>query len=128
MGQSIEITSSMIKFFQNNVLSVTDLTRSNKLSEILESFSNRKSEDIYLVQNTRNRSAMGAIIDVELLEELLAIRESIAGAVDEAVERSAADRVESFQAKYPISNVLFDMGIEDIDVDEIKKLSDELEI
>lgn len=118
----------MIKFFQNNVLSVTDLTRSNKLSEILESFSNRKSEDIYLVQNTRNRSAMGAIIDVELLEELLAIRESIAGAVDEAVERSAADRVESFQAKYPISNVLFDMGIEDIDVDEIKKLSDELEI
>ncbi len=128
MDESKEITSSMIRFVKNNVLSVTELTRSNKLSEILDSFSDRKSEEIYLVQNARNRSAMGAIIDVELLQELLAIREFVSDAADQVVELTAIDRVSTFQADHSLSQALHQIGVENIDVDEIRKLSDELEI
>lgn len=36
------ITASMINFAKNNVLSITELTRKNKLSEILETFNDQK--------------------------------------------------------------------------------------
>lgn len=122
------ISSTMLDFIKNNVLSITDLTRTNKLSEILESYANKKSEEIYIVKNNRNRDAQGAIVDVELLTELLAMREAVFAAADTMIERIATDRVENFQPQTSLSNALHQMDLEEIDVDEILKLSRNLEL
>lgn len=126
--ESRSITASMLEFIKNNVLSITDLTRSNKLSEILESYANKKSDEIFIVKNNRNRDAQGALIDVELLTELLALRESVFEATDKLIEKIALDRLETFNPETSLSHALHQIDVEDIDVEEILRLSDELEI
>jgi hypothetical protein len=128
MSETRQITSSMINFFKQNVLSVTDLTRSNKLSEILDSYANKKSEEIFLVQNARNRDALGAIIDVDLLQELLTLREAVSQAADRIVEQMAIERVDTFKPDISLAQALHEAEIEDIDVETVLKLSAELEI
>lgn len=128
MVQGSLITSAMLDFIKNNVLSITDLTRTNKLSEILDSYANRKSEEIFIVQNSRNRDAQGAIVDVELLFELLAFREAVLEAADRVIERTAQERLETFVPNVSLSEALQQIGVERIDTDEIRRLSDELEI
>lgn len=125
-GQSI--TVSMLNFIKNNVLSITDLTRTNKLSEILESYANKKSEEIFIVNNNRNRDARGAIIDIELLTELLAMRESVFEAADKIIEKVALERLETFNPETSLSHALHQIDIEEMDVEEILRLSKELEI
>jgi hypothetical protein len=122
------ISSAMLDFIKNNVLSITDLTRTNKLSEILESYANKNSEEIYIVKNNRNRDAQGAIVDVALLTELLAMREAFFAAADTMIERIATDRVENFQPQTSLSDALHQMDVEKINVDEILKLSSHLEL
>ncbi len=122
------INSSMLDFIKNNVLSITDLTRTNKLSEILESYANKKSEDIYNVKKNRNRDAQCAIVDVELLTELLAMREAVFAEADTMIERIATDRVENVQPQTSLSNALHQMDVKEIDVDEVLKLSRNLEL
>ncbi|WP_151733790.1 hypothetical protein [Paenibacillus tengchongensis] len=123
-----QITSSMIEFYKHNVLSITEITRTNKLSEILDSYANKKSGDIYLVQNSRNKDALGAIIDVDLLQELLELRDTISNAADQLVEEMAISRLHAFNPNVTLAQAIHQAGIEDIDVDEIIKLSDEVEI
>lgn len=122
------VTASMLEFIKNNVLSITELTRSNKLSEILESYANKKSNEIYIVKNNRIRDAQGALIDIELLAELLALRESVFEAADHVIEEIALDRIDSFRPETSLSQALHQMDVEDIEVEEILRLSDELEI
>lgn len=122
------ITASMLEFIKNNVLSITDLTRSNKLSEILESYANRKSNEIFIVKNNRNRDAQGALIDIELLTELLTIRESVFEAADKLIEEVALERIDTFNPETTLSQALHQIGAEEIDVEEVLRLSNELEI
>jgi len=118
----------MIEFVRRNVVSVTELTRTKKLSEILDGYSHRKSEEIYIVQNSRNKDGIGAIIDVDLLEELLLLREAFAEAADRIVENVATERVHEFNPDISLANALHEAGVTEIDVDAIKKLADGLEL
>lgn len=128
MKQGLSITSSTLDFIKNNVLSITDSTRTNKLSEILDSYANGKSEDIFIVKNSRNRDAQGAIVDIELLFELLELREAVFEAADRVVEKIAQERLETFAPNVGLSEALQQIGVERIDPDKIRRLSDELEI
>lgn len=128
LDDSKQITSSMIGFVKKNVVSVTELTRTKKLSQILDGFSNRKSEEIFLVQSTRNKDGLGAIIDVDLLEELLLLREVIAEAADRIVEATAAERVNKFNPNISLAQAMQEVGVTEIDVDEVLRLADEMEI
>ncbi len=128
MENNHSLSVSTLDFIKNNVLSITDLTRSNKLSEILESYANTKSEDIYIVKNNRNRDAQGAIIDIELLAELLTLRDAVSEATDAIVENIAAERLDNFKPATSLSQALHDMDVNDIDSEEILRLSKELEI
>ena len=122
------ITTSMINFAKNNVLSITELTRKNKLSEILESFNDQKSEEIFLVKSGRQRDSMGAIINVEFLTELLQLREMYYEAMDKAVEATAIQRLETFEPNISLAHALDDIGVADINLQEIQDIADELEI
>lgn len=121
------ITSGMLHFIKNNVLSITDLTRTNKLAEILDSFANRKSEDIFIVQNSRNKDSQGALVDVDLLMELLMIREFVDQAAERIVEGMAVERVHAFNPNKSLTQLLHENDIE-IDVDEILRFSEKVEL
>lgn len=41
------------------------------MTEVLNSFAGTKSEEIFVVQNSKNKDAQGALIDVDYLLELL---------------------------------------------------------
>ena len=122
-----KLSSALLAFIRNNVLSITELTRTNKLAEILDSFANTKSEQIFIVQNSRNRNAQGALVDVELLQELLMIREAVEHAADRKTERMTAERLDTFEPNIPLAEALHKHSM-DIDVDEIMKLSEEVEL
>ncbi|MEK3717052.1 hypothetical protein NSS64_03405 [Paenibacillus sp. FSL H8-0122] len=122
------ITTSMINFAKNNVLSITELTRKNKLSEILETFNDQKSEEIFLVKSGRQRDSMGAIINVEFLTELLQLRDKYYEAMDKAVEATALQRLETFEPNVSLAHALDEIGVTDINLQEIQDMADELEI
>ena len=60
-----------LNFLRKNVLNVSDVARTKKLTEILNSFSGTKSEEIFVVQNSKSQDAQGALIDIDYLLELL---------------------------------------------------------
>ncbi len=50
---------------KESVLSVSELTRSKKLAEILNSYAESCSRDIYIVRNSKNKQARAAIADLD---------------------------------------------------------------
>ena len=60
-----------LNFLRKNVLNVSDVARTKKLTEILNSFAGTKSEEIFVVQNSKSKDAQGALIDIDYLLELL---------------------------------------------------------
>ncbi|MEJ8305751.1 hypothetical protein [Saccharibacillus sacchari] len=55
-------TSEVLSFLQDQVLTVTDVTRTKKLTEILDIYAQKEpSEKIFVVQNTRNKDAQAVI-------------------------------------------------------------------
>lgn len=75
-------TSRMLDFVKKNVLNITDITRTTKLTEILDSYANRKSEEVYIVQNNRNKDAQAVIIDMDFFQELVFYRDAIDNTID----------------------------------------------
>ena len=47
------------------------MARTKKLTEILNSFAGTKSEEIFVIQNSKSKDAQGALIDIDYLLELL---------------------------------------------------------
>ncbi len=73
-----KINTDLLKFVKKNILSVTELTRSTKLTEILNSYAaTEKNTEIYIVQNNKVKNAQAVIIDLKYFEELLACKEAI---------------------------------------------------
>ena len=111
------ITSHTLEFVQNHVLNVTDLVRTKKLSQILDSYADTVSTDIYVIQNDKKRNARGVIVDFEYFQDLLRYREAVELAIDEQVERLALER-RNEQASVSLEELLRN---EDISIDDIRK-------
>jgi hypothetical protein len=117
------VTTDVLKFLNERVLSVTQLTRKNKLTEILDSYSQEeKSTDVYVIQNTK-KPGKAVIADLSYFQELLAYKEAVDWALDHAIEEIALERKETI-ADIPLAQVIQD---NQLDVDRIMKLVNEVE-
>ncbi len=119
-----KVTRSTLNFLKDNVLGVTDLTRTNKLSEILNSFAGAESQEVFIIQNHKNKDATGVLIDLEHMDRLLAIEEMYEKMVDDYMYQVALERKDEV-ADIPFESIITG---EDLDVDEILNLVDELEL
>lgn len=81
-----------LNFLRENVLNVTDLTRSNKLSEILDRFSDGISEDVFVIQNGKKKNSQAVILDIDYFEQLLQFKEIIEEALDQVAFEEAYNR------------------------------------
>lgn len=69
--KNVQSMVQTLNFLRKNVLNVSDVARTKKLTEILNSFAGTKSEEIFVVQNSKSKDAQGALIDIDYLLELL---------------------------------------------------------
>lgn len=122
MSAKKRVTTDILKFLNEQVLTVTQLKRTKKLSEILDSYGREKSTDVYVVQNTK-KPGKAVIVDLEYFQELLAYKEAIDGSMDQVIEEVALERKDTL-ANIPLSQVLEE---EQLDVERIIKMVDELE-
>jgi len=120
-----KISSSTFEFLQKNVLSITDLTRTNKLSEILNNFSEAETDEVYVVQNHKNKDATGVLVDLEHYIKLLKLAELIEDSVDEQMLQVVMERRDD-QADIPLRGVIKDY--EDIDYDDIFNKLNEIDL
>ncbi|AUS09951.1 hypothetical protein C1X05_14700 [Laceyella sacchari] len=116
------VTTDILRFLNDRVLSVTQLTRSKKLTEILDSYSQEKSTDVYVIQNVK-KPGKAVIADLKYFEELLAYKEAVDWALDHAIEEIALERKETI-ADIPLPQVIQD---NQLDLNYIMKLVDEVE-
>ncbi|KYC69427.1 hypothetical protein B4099_3711 [Heyndrickxia coagulans] len=124
MNPKKRVTRSTLNFLKDNVLGVTDLTRTNKLSEILNQFAGVESDEVYIIQNHKNKDATGVLIDLEHMDRLLAIEEFYEKIVDDYMYQIALERKDEV-ADIPLESVIAE---ENLDADEILNLVDTLEL
>ncbi|GGB46719.1 hypothetical protein GCM10011409_25290 [Lentibacillus populi] len=111
------ISSTTLNFLKDNVLNVTDLTRTNKLSDILNQYVGRESEEVYVIQNSKKRNSQAVIVDFEYFERLLKYKEVVDHAVDDYMYHIAKERKEE-KAQLTLDEV-FDDG--DFDYEKLIK-------
>ena len=115
--------SDVLKFVKDNVLNISDLTRTSKLAEILELYADKTSDELFVVQNTRNKNGRAVIADLEFFEELLRYKEAVDDAIDQIMDQIALERKDE-QAEIPLAQVISEL---DLDVNRIAQLSEVLE-
>ncbi len=120
-----KIDSSILEFLQKNVLNITDLTRTNKLSEILSKFSGKETDEVFIVQNNKNKTAMGVLVDLEHYMRLLKLEEQVEREIDDDVYELALERKDD-EADIPLNEVISDDN--DIDYDYIFSNFDDIEL
>ena len=118
------VTSDILQFVQNHVLSVTDLVRTKKLSEILDSYADTVSDEIFVVQNGKNKNAKAVLSNLEYFQKLLKYQEIVEQAIDLHMLEVTLQRKNDV-ANLSISEVLED---EDITWDEVITCMDEIEL
>jgi hypothetical protein len=116
------ITSDMLNFLNDHVLSVTQLIRTKKLAEILDSYSRNKSTDVYVIQNTK-KPGKAVIVELNHFQELLLYKEAVEQAIDQAAEEMALERLDA-TADVPLAQVIQDYNL---DIHRIMELVDEVE-
>lgn len=102
-----KLDSSVLEFLQNNVLTITDLTRTNKLSEILNTFAGEETDEFYVVQNHKNKNATGVLVDLEHYLKLLKMEEMYEQAIDDHMYDVVKERKDDV-ADIPLEDVLKD--------------------
>lgn len=120
--------ATILQFLRDNVLNISEITRQNKLTKILDSFAGGKSEEIFVVQNSKKKDARGILVDEEFFLDLLrhkqAYEMAIESARDEIVYRTTLERKDK-QATISLAEVIAD---NDLDLDDILETLDEMEI
>lgn len=91
MSAKKNVTTDILKFLSEQVLTVTQLKRTKKLSEILDSYGKEKSTDVYVVQNTK-KPGKAVIVDLNFFQELLAYKEAIDWSIDQVIEEVALEK------------------------------------
>jgi hypothetical protein len=115
------LNTNTLDFLKQNVLTVTDLTRSNKLSEILDRFSTGVSEEVFVIQNGKKKNAQAVMLDMDYFEQLLQFKEIIEASLDQVAMEEAYGRIGK-----PVNQSLSDVfDEEDINVNELIKLLEE---
>jgi len=118
------VTSDVLQFVQNHVLSVTDLVRTKKLSEILDSYADTISDEIFVVQNGKNKNAKAVLSDLEYFQKLLKYQEIVEQAIDLHMLEVTLQRKNDV-ADLSLSDILED---EVITWDEVVTCMDEIEL
>lgn len=119
MKQDSFLTSDTLDFIQNNVYNVSDLTRKNKLSEILQKFVS-STDEAFVIENAKSKDAKGVLIDLKYFEQLLKYKEAIDQVIDEEIEKEAIKRIETDQVNevIPIEKAFSD---DDFDLEILDK-------
>lgn len=115
--------SDILKFVRDNVLNVSDLTRTSKLAEILELYAANTSDELFVVQNTRNKKGRAVIADLQYFEELLHYKEAVDAAMDQIMDQIAVERKDE-HADISLAQVITQL---DLDVARIVQLSEVVE-
>lgn len=116
------LTSEFLKFYKNNTLNITDITRSSRLTEILNSFSTAiPNEEVFIVQNTKIKNAQAVLADLDYFEELLMYKEAVELAMDEVVYQMTLERKDEI-ANIPMAKLIEDNNL---DFDRILSLVDD---
>ena len=115
--------SDVLKFVKDNVLNISDLTRTSKLAEILELYADKTSDELFVVQNTRNKNGRAVIANLEFFEELLSYKEAVDEAIDQTMDRIALERKDE-PADISLAQVIAELGL---DVHRIAHLSEVVE-
>ena len=117
-----------IHFLKHNVLNISEITRQNKLTEILNKFAGEKTEEVFIVQNSKNKEAQAAVVDVEYLMELIEYKNKFILAqdeeADEFVYKMAIER-EGTSATKTLGEVA---AMLDLSWENIMKAKDRMEI
>jgi hypothetical protein len=123
MDKPITLTLDILQFIQQNVLNVSEITRTTKLTEILDSYTDKKSEEVYIIQNTRNKGARGVFLDLDYFAELIAIKQLVEESADLIVERTARDRIHK-TAGIGLDTAIARLELNDEDVADIMKMAE----
>ena len=115
--------SDVLKFVKDNVLNISDLTRTSKLAEILELYADKTSDELFVVQNTRNKNGRAVIANLEFFEELLSYKEAVDEAIDQTMYQIALQRKDE-PADISLAQVIAELGL---DVNRIAHLSEVVE-
>lgn len=124
MDMQPKITADTLDFVKNQVLNVTDITRTTKLTEILDSYANKVSEQIFVIQNSRNKEAQGILADIDYFQQLLQYKHAVDSAIDDIVYQVALERKDDV-ADIPLGQVIDEL---DLDVDEILRMANDVEL
>ena len=115
--------SDVLKFVKDHVLNISDLTRTSKLAEILELYADKTSDELFVVQNTRNKNGRAVIANLEFFEELLSYKEAVDEAIDQTMYQIALERKDE-PADIALAQVIAELGL---DVNRIAHLSEVVE-
>ncbi len=115
--------SDVLKFVKDHVLNISDLTRTSKLAEILELYADKTNDELFVVQNTRNKNGRAVIANLEFFEELLNYKEAVDEAIDQTMDQIALERKDE-PADISLAQVIAELGL---DANRIAHLSDVVE-
>ncbi len=119
-----KVTTGVLSFLRDNVIGVTELTRENRLNEILNQYSVGISTDVYIIQNHKKKNALAVLSDLDFFEQLLKYKEAVEDSIDNYMFKIALERQDD-EANIPLTAVLEG---EDFNVEDIINRASELEI
>ncbi|MEK3725568.1 hypothetical protein [Paenibacillus sp. FSL H8-0034] len=86
-GVPLDLLDPILK----NVINVSEVSRTEKLSEILDSYANKQNNDIYTIQNTDNKQARGIVVDLDYFLELIYFKRLVEESAAVSVDTAALD-------------------------------------
>ncbi|MCO7177177.1 hypothetical protein ACFP7A_14140 [Sporolactobacillus kofuensis] len=113
------VTTDTLNFLRHNVYNVSDLTRKNKLTEILQKFV-QPTDEVFVIENAKNKEAKAAMIDLKYFEDLLRYKEAVDQAADQIIEEEAIKRLNDGTPKLKFTDAFSN---DDFDFDEVIKES-----
>ena len=119
----MKMRTDSLRFLRERVLTVTDIMRTKKLTEILDEYSKGESEDVFVVENTRNKKAKAVLLDFEYFERLLTYEEAIENTMDELMYKKTLERKDQ-PATIDVADVIDQLQL---DVEEIIRMSETVE-
>ncbi len=119
----MKMRTDSLRFLRERVLTVTDIMRTKKLTEILDEYSKGESEDVFVVENTRNKKAKAILLDFEYFERLLTYEEAIENTMDEMMYKKTLERKDQ-PATIDVVDVIDQLQL---DVEDIIRMSETVE-
>lgn len=119
----MKMRTDSLRFLRERVLTVTDIMRTKKLTEILDEYSKGESEDVFVVENTRNKKAKAILLDFEYFERLLTYEEAIENTMDELMYKKTLERKDQ-PTTIDVADVIDQLQL---DVEDIIRMSETVE-